>query len=469
MASPHVAGAGAQLIADGEDADGARSILENTAEDIGLSDNEQGNGLLDLANALGYDSANDLVEVETLRDFPDTGFTEAQLYGELTELAGNDSAVVFYQYRVNATGGWTTSSTKTLTSAGPFEITVTGLEEDTVYEYRVGVTVEDPTEGWSSTEHGDIEFFGTKDNLSPTASFTHDPEVPDAGDTVTFDASGSTDPEDDDLTYEWDFSDDGTVDDTGVTATHNYPDPGMVTVRLWVTDQFDQTDETTEEFRVNAPPEATFTESPDQVVRDEMVTFDASDSKDPDGTIVSYEWDFDDDGTVDDTGVTATHTFSTGGEKTVTLRVIDNDGATDTVSATITVDIRIDIAIKPDDDNDLNPRRPGNVPVAVLHTAAFDPPSSLDHSSVHFGDPDDVGFDTSTDPFTPEGGATPARPGGHVEDVDDDGDLDSMFHFPVPDADFEADDTVGKLVGLTNDGVPVFGTDTINIVGRGGP
>ncbi|MWG35564.1 S8 family peptidase [Halomarina oriensis] len=59
MATPHVAGAAAQLMADGASNDQARSTLLNTAEDLGLGDNESGAGLLDVAAALGYDSSND--------------------------------------------------------------------------------------------------------------------------------------------------------------------------------------------------------------------------------------------------------------------------------------------------------------------------------------------------------------------------------------------------------------------------
>ena len=59
MATPHVAGAAGQLMADGYTNTEARSRLTSTAEDIGLPSNEQGAGLLDVAAALGYDSSGD--------------------------------------------------------------------------------------------------------------------------------------------------------------------------------------------------------------------------------------------------------------------------------------------------------------------------------------------------------------------------------------------------------------------------
>ncbi|WP_266077211.1 S8 family peptidase [Haladaptatus caseinilyticus] len=59
MACPHVAGAGGQLMAQGYSNSGARSQLKNTAEDIGLSSNESGSGLLDVAASLGLDSSDD--------------------------------------------------------------------------------------------------------------------------------------------------------------------------------------------------------------------------------------------------------------------------------------------------------------------------------------------------------------------------------------------------------------------------
>ncbi|WP_266077226.1 S8 family peptidase [Haladaptatus caseinilyticus] len=58
MATPHVAGAGGQLMANGSSNTGARDTIKQTAEDIGLSSNESGSGLLDVAAALGLDSSD---------------------------------------------------------------------------------------------------------------------------------------------------------------------------------------------------------------------------------------------------------------------------------------------------------------------------------------------------------------------------------------------------------------------------
>jgi len=70
------------------------------------------------------------------------------------------------------------------------------------------------------------------------------------------------------------------------------------------------------------------------------ITFDASQSYDPDGEIVLYEWDWDNDGAYDEstTSPTITHTWHAEFSGTVTLRVTDNDGLTsiDTASVEVT-------------------------------------------------------------------------------------------------------------------------------------
>ena len=69
------------------------------------------------------------------------------------------------------------------------------------------------------------------------------------------------------------------------------------------------------------------------------ITFDASDSSDSDGTIVSYSWDWDSDGTYDKTSTSATvsNTWNDDFSDTATLRVTDDEGKTglDTFSITV--------------------------------------------------------------------------------------------------------------------------------------
>jgi streptogramin lyase len=71
------------------------------------------------------------------------------------------------------------------------------------------------------------------------------------------------------------------------------------------------------------------------VIVDETVTFDGSGSSDSDGSIVSYEWHFGD--SVIGSGDTTAHIYSSDGIYTVELTVIDDDGATDTDTTTVTV------------------------------------------------------------------------------------------------------------------------------------
>jgi bacillopeptidase F (M6 metalloprotease family)/subtilisin family serine protease len=84
----------------------------------------------------------------------------------------------------------------------------------------------------------------------------------------------------------------------------------------------------------NEAPTASFTYAPAAPRRNQNVTF-TSTATDADGTIVTYIWDFG-DGTTG-SGKTATTKFKKAGTYTVTLTVIDNQGATGVYSATVTV------------------------------------------------------------------------------------------------------------------------------------
>jgi PKD repeat protein len=67
------------------------------------------------------------------------------------------------------------------------------------------------------------------------------------------------------------------------------------------------------------------------------VRFDASSSSDADGDPLTYQWDFDGNGSFDATGATPTHIYSESGTFTARLRVTDPAGASDDATRTINV------------------------------------------------------------------------------------------------------------------------------------
>jgi PKD repeat protein len=170
----------------------------------------------------------------------------------------------------------------------------------------------------------------------PVASFTFSPASPLVDETVTFDASTSSDPDGTIVSWDWDFGDLATA--SGEIVTHSYSAADTYTVTLTVTDDDGLTDTTTQAVTVTTapePPVASFTYSPLSPVVGDMISFDASGSSDADGTIVSFEWNFGDSAA--GTGVTAVHAYAAADTYTVTLTVTDDDGLTGTATDDVPV------------------------------------------------------------------------------------------------------------------------------------
>ncbi|WP_424018193.1 malectin domain-containing carbohydrate-binding protein [Halorientalis pallida] len=92
-------------------------------------------------------------------------------------------------------------------------------------------------------------------------------------------------------------------------------------------------------------PSASFTYVPGTPQPGETVTFDAGGSRAPNGTITSYEWDFD-DGTVTSTGSsTIDHSFASEGEYNVTLTVTTDAGKTAVTNRTVSVTTPVVFAV----------------------------------------------------------------------------------------------------------------------------
>ncbi len=234
----------------------------------------------------------------------------------------SDGTIVTYSW---AFGDGTTatgvSASHSYPNAGAYPVTLTVTDDD------------------GATDTASIT--KTVRNQSPVAIFTDSTETVYVDDTITFDAAESYDPDGTIVAYAWDFGDGTTA--TGVTVSHAYDDNSSYVVTLTVTDNDGATDSVdATKVVMNRQPVALFTETSETVNTDDSISFDASGSYDSDGTIVSYSWDFGDGTTATD--VSVQHVYSQDGTYTVSLTVTDDDGATDTTSATITVLNRVPVA-----------------------------------------------------------------------------------------------------------------------------
>ncbi len=164
-------------------------------------------------------------------------------------------------------------------------------------------------------------------NKAPLARFTFSPKEPKIGETVTFDGSASYDPDGKIISYFWDFGDGETAQ--GATTTHAFKKASEFDVILQVTDDRGANTTLAKTVRVvlpNQSPVAIFTVEPLEPTVNQEVTFDASAAADPDGTIVSYSWDFGDQTTGQ--GKIVKHRYKAAGTYKVTLTITDDKGAT---------------------------------------------------------------------------------------------------------------------------------------------
>jgi PKD repeat protein len=116
-----------------------------------------------------------------------------------------------------------------------------------------------------------------------------------------------------------------------------YGTAGNYTVTLVVTDNEGGNGTAVYTLNVLMAPVAIFTYSPDFPIVGEVVTFNASDSYDPNGYVVNYTWDFGDGNITTLTDPIITHTYTITGNYTVTLTVTDNDGFTSIVTPIVRV------------------------------------------------------------------------------------------------------------------------------------
>ena len=163
----------------------------------------------------------------------------------------------------------------------------------------------------------------------PPVADANGPYTGTEGVAITFDGSGSSDPDGTIVSYLWDFGDGGTS--TGQNPTYAYSQAGSYTVTLTVTDDDSATDtDTTSATVADTGPVADFTASPTSGPAPLTVTFtDASTSYDG---VVSWAWDFGDGETSTDQN--PTHIYDEQGSYTVSVTVEESDGDSDTETKT---------------------------------------------------------------------------------------------------------------------------------------
>ena len=177
---------------------------------------------------------------------------------------------------------------------------------------------------------------------APDAQLSADPLVGDPPLLVSFDASASSDNGTIEK-FEWDFDGDGLYDeDTGNVplTSHEYTERGVFYARVQVTDNEGLVSTDFVEIRVRLFPTASLVATPLSGPAPLNVSLDASGSEPGSSPILRYDWDYDGDGTIDESTSpdvnVVQHIYAQAGYYTPTVTVVDEDDGFDSASQSVT-------------------------------------------------------------------------------------------------------------------------------------
>lgn len=219
----------------------------------------------------------------------------------------------------------------------------------TNHTYSPGIIFSDETYNASLTVTDDQGESDTTNFVVTIQPYANQPPIADAGgdqsvfegNTVFFDGSNSTDPENDTLSYAWDFDNDLITDSVSINPSYIFPTAGTYIVSLTVEDVIPNSNTDTITITVNPPPAVppiAVAGLDQNVYINDIVSYDGSGSTDDVG-IVLYEWDLDFDGTYESFGVTQTQSFTVPGSYKSRLRVTDTDALTSTDTIIVNVSL----------------------------------------------------------------------------------------------------------------------------------
>ncbi len=207
---------------------------------------------------------------------------------------------------------------------------------DEAGSYTATLLVEDPS-GANDTDTIDVTIAV---NREPHAKIevVGNQKLINVNQTIRFFAGNSSDSDDERLYYKWDFDGDGVIDSQSESPSFKFTSRGTYTVNLSVSDPFGANDTDSVDITVNEPPVAVLMGDVSGFV-DEELSFDGLSSYDEDGDELTFQWDFESDGEIDEEGPEVTHIYESPGEYIVVLWVQDGRGGTASDEADLIIEI----------------------------------------------------------------------------------------------------------------------------------
>ncbi|MGS0528289.1 PKD domain-containing protein [Zobellia nedashkovskayae] len=300
----------------------------------------------------------------------------------------------------------------------------TSTQENPSHEFAAGtydvvLTVTDDASQPRSNSATAIRIEAGIANRIPVAVSSADAINGNAPLTVKFTGSTSSDPDDDDLSYSWNFGDGSTS--ISEDPTHEFSAAGTYEVVLTVTDNGSPvlsnaaTAITIEVDQANQIPIAIALADITSGVGPLTVKFTGSTSSNPDDDSLSYFWDFGDGGT--STSDDPTHKFSAADTYNVVLTVTDdgNPARSNSISLSIEVSQANQSPIARASADDLNITLPENGVTLIGDESTDTPPGIIDTylwTQVNIGPGDPVA--TISSPGFAQSTATMNTPGTYT-------------------------------------------------------
>jgi PKD repeat protein len=267
--------------------------------------------------------------VPSFRTSPTSVRQGDELFFDASASTDSDGRIMAYTWMFGDDGKSTTTASPTIShtyaSAGTFSVQLTVSDD----------------RGASVSMTKDVVITAIE---NPIAAFDASPTAVEVGSAVNFNGGTSKAGTGHQIVkYDWTFGDGATATGSSALAQHTYDAAGTYSVLLKVTDDTGRVATASKTVTVTAAaaPTAAFFLSPTTVELNKSVTANGSASKAADGHKISkYEWDFGDGSGSFEGGVSVSHSYSSIGTFTVSLKVTDELGRTG-VAATQTVTVAL--------------------------------------------------------------------------------------------------------------------------------